>query len=209
LLLADEFWLLAHDDSTGRPRLSGGVLGLGLASAQIGELAGHGNVLLHRGQVHVRAGGAPPSDELTRAVLDTMETEPPGHPIRTWLVYLSRTAPERVARRLVRQGVLRREHTRKMLKQVVTYRPVDANRAAWPLARLSTALRRQSLMAEPDAVLAGLAVATGLDRLLIRDAGTEARDYLAHLVSSVALPYHELISHTEAAVGDAVLSRRA
>lgn len=206
--VADEFWLLAHDDVKGRPRLSTGVLGLGLAAALLGELVEHRAVGFQQGQVQLVA-GADPADPLARTLLAEMFAEPP-HPIRVWLVYLSRTADQRVAERLVGEGLLRRDSSRRLLKQVTTYQPCDANRAAWPLARLSTTLGRQSPMAEADTFLAALTVATGLDQLILRDAGHPgAPDYLTHLVTNLAAPYHELFSHTQAAVGDAVLSRRA
>lgn len=207
MLLADEYWLLAHDDRTGKPRLTSGMRGLGLAAALIGELIPEGNVLLQGGHVHARARTLP-SDRLSHEVLSQMLAEPQRHPIRTWLLFLSRTAPDAVAGRLVRQGVVRTRTSRRLLKQFVTYEPQDANQAAWPLARLATTLRRQSPMDDADAVLAALATATGLDQLILQGSDSAAKEYLTYVVSTLVAPYHELVKHTEAVVGDAVLSRR-
>lgn len=207
MLLADEFWLLAHDDVTGKPRLSGRVLGLGLAGALIGELVDCRNVTVQQGIVHVIS-RTPPADALTHTVLDQMDAEVRQHPVRTWLAYLSRTAAEMVGQRLVRAGMLRRDSSRRLLKQVAVYRPLDSNRAAWPTARLSTTLRRQSPLSEPDAFLAGLSVATGLDQVILDGAGPGPRDYLAHVVASLPAAHHQVVAHTEAAVGDAVLTQR-
>jgi hypothetical protein len=208
VLLADEFWLLAHDDVTGRPRLSSRVLGLGLAGALIGELVDTRNVVIQQGVVHL-VNRTPPPDALTHTVLDQIDAEVRQHPVRTWLAYLSRTTAEMVAQRLQRSGMVRRESSRRVLKQVTVYRPVDANRAAWPTARLSTTLRRQAPLSEPDAFLVGLAAATGLDQVILDGAGPGPRDYLAHVVASLPASQHQIVSYAEAAVGDAVLTQRS
>ncbi len=207
MLLADEYWLLAYDDRTGKPRVSGGMRGLGLAAALIGELIPDGNVVVQNGYLHARARELPP-DRLSHDVLAQMLAEPQRHPIRAWLLFLGRTAHDAVAERLVGQEILRPRTSRKLLKQLVTYEPLDANRVAWPMARLATALRRQSPVDEPDAVLTGLAAATGLDQLMLRGAEPAAKEYLAYVVSTLSTPYHTLVKHTEAVVGDTVLSRR-
>jgi hypothetical protein len=207
LLFADEFWLLAHDDSTGRPRLSGRVLGLGLAGALLGELLECQNIAVGRGLVYVTS-RTPPPDALAHTVLDQIDSEVQHHPVRTWLAFLSRTADDLVAQRLTRTGLLLRQSSRKLLKHVTVYRPVDSNQAAWPMARLSTTLRRQSPVTEGDAFLAGLALATGLDRVILDGAGPGPHDYLAHVVATLPAQQHQVVAHTEAAVGDAVLSQR-
>lgn len=208
MLFADEFWLLAHDDSTGRPRLSGRVLGLGLAGALLGELLESQNVAVGQGLVYITS-RTPPPDALAHTVLDQIDSEVQHHPVRTWLAFFGRTADDVVAQRLMRAGLLRKESSRKLLKQVTVYRPVDANRAAWPMARLSTTLRRQSPVPDGDAFLAGLALATGLDRAILDGAGPGPHDYLTHVVSSLPAQQRQLVAHTEAAVGDAVLSQRS
>lgn len=208
MLLGDDFWLLAHSEHTGKPRLSGRVLGLGMAAALIGELVYWRNVTVQGGFVQVH-NWDPPPDALAHTVLDQMAAELRSYSIRTWLVYFGRTADEMVGQRLSRTGMLRRETSRKLLKQVVSYVPVDVNKAAWPMARLATTLRRESPMEHTEAFLAGLAGATGLDQIMLDGAGPGPRQYLRHVVSGLAAPLYELVIHTQAAVGDAVLSQRA
>jgi len=60
-----------------------------------------------------------------------------------------------------------------------------------------------------DAFLAGLAAVTGLDKELLVDAPPSARRSLERLVTNAWPPVRELLVHTEAAVGDAVLHYRA
>jgi len=208
VLLGDEFWLLAHNEHTGKPRLSGRVSGLGLAAALIGELVYWQNVTVQGGFVHVIKLNPPP-DALGHTMLDQMVAEHSPYSTRTWLAFFGRTADEMVAQRLWRTGTLRQETSRKLLKQVVSYVPVDTNKAAWPMARIATTLRRESPMEHTDAFLAGLATATGLDQLMLGGAGAGPRQYLGHVMSGLAAPLYELVIHTQSAVGDAVLSQRA
>jgi Golgi phosphoprotein 3 (GPP34) len=208
LPLGDEFWLLAHNEQTGKPRLSDGILGLGLAAALIGEVVYSRNVTVRGGYVLV-VDMTPPQDPLAHHVLAQMAAEASTHTTRTWLVYLGRGAAQQVGERLWRAGVLRQETSRRFLKQVTSYVPVDANKAGWPMARIATTLRRESPMEHADAFLAGLAGAAGLDRIMLDGAGPGPRRYLAHVVGGLAAPFHELVVQTQAAVGDAVLSQRA
>jgi hypothetical protein len=208
VLLGDEFWLISHHEHTGKPRLSARVLGLGLAGALLGELVYYRSVTVQNGYVHVVT-RTPPPDALAHSLLDQVAAEVHPYTLRTWLVYFSRNATELVAERMWRAGGLRQETSRKLLKQVVTYLPVDPARAAWSMARLSTTLRRQAPMEHADAFMAGLALATGLDQVMLDGAGAGPHQYLSHVVAGLAAPLHQLVVHTQAAVGDAVLSQRA
>lgn len=80
--------------------------------------------------------------------------------------------------------------------------------AAWPVVRLAMGLRQRTPLDEHDVFLAGLAEATGLDEYLIRDADHRdwARGYLRHLISTVSAPAAELLAHTRAAVGNALVA---
>lgn len=103
MLLADEFFLIALDDRTGRLRLSSKVFGLGAAGALLGEL-----LLEEREGDRLRVlSQRPPGDALTHGTLDRLLTETVAHPVRTWLVFLARTATEQVADRLWRNGIVR------------------------------------------------------------------------------------------------------
>jgi hypothetical protein len=71
---------------------------------------------------------------------------------------------------------------------------------------LSTELRRGPLDLT-DTVLAGLTVATGLDRYVFSESHAAAR--VADLVAGLPPPLQELIAHTQAVVGQAVLTYRS
>lgn len=209
IVLADEFFLLAHHDVDGRPRLHSRAVGLGLAAALVGEL-------LSGRQVEIRDGGLvvvdrrPPADAVSHAVLDTLLWESQRHTVRVWLAFLSAQAPTQVADRLVRAGQLRVVTARRFLgPAITTYRPADMNKAAWPWASLSTRLRDGTPLDYPGACLAGLVLATGLDRWLLDGAAPAAGAYLRTVATGLWPPMRELLTYTEAAVGAAVMTHRA
>lgn len=108
-----------------------------------------------------------------------------------------------------RAGHVRKEVARRLLRQTVTWVPTDVNAAYLPWWRLTTNLRAEKPMDHGDAFLAGLAAATGLGPDLLRDAPPSARRYLESLATALWQPLRELLLHTQAAVGDAVLHYRA
>ncbi|WFE26883.1 GPP34 family phosphoprotein [Solwaraspora sp. WMMD791] len=208
MLLADEFFLLAHHDVTGRPRLHPRAVGLGLASAVLAELVTVGAVAVDAGQIWV-VNPAAPADALGRSAIRLLLDEPEHTALRIWLTVLSERAPTHVAHRLVAGGVVQAEQSRRLLRSRTVYVPVDMNTAAWPWARLSMRLRRGEPLTEPDLFLAGLSVETGLDTYLLDGAPPEASRHLASLLRSLRPDLRSLLRHTGAAVGNAVLSGRA
>ncbi len=91
----------------------------------------------------------------------------------------------------------------------VTYEPVNMNVAAWPGVRLHLALDNRSPLSDHDVVLSGLVLATGLDQHVLWNLDPEARQDLLRLFRYLPPPLRELLAYAEAAVGEAVLSRRA
>jgi hypothetical protein len=205
---ADDFFRLAHDDGTGRPRLNRVATGLGLAAALLGELTWLGKITVQDGSLYL-IDSSPPDDALAHALLAQVLAEPQHREVRIWLEFFSREAQDQVARRLWQAGHVRKEVSRRLLRQSVTWVPTDVNVAYHPWWRLTTHLHGQKPMDHGDAFLAGLAAVTGLDRELLLDAPPSARRALESLVTAVWPPLRELLMHTEAAVGDAVLHYRA
>lgn len=207
MLLADEFFLVALDDRTGRLRLSPNVFGLGLAGALLGELVLEERITVDGDRLQVR-NRRPTTDALTHTILDHLLAEATVHPLRTWLVFLARRSREQVAERLWRAGHIRRERSRRLWHTELIYPPTDVNTAYQPTARLSNALSRGYQFTWPDAALAGLVLATGLDGHLLYTSDPAGRDYLRHIVEHLTPSLHGLVWHLHAAVGDAVLTGR-
>ncbi|MFF5173079.1 GPP34 family phosphoprotein [Micromonospora sp. NPDC000089] len=204
MLIADEFFLIAHNDSRGKAKLHAGATGLGLAGALLGELVLFGRITVANGLVTI-VDRRPPPDALAHTVLDQLVGEPQHQELRTWLSFLAQSSTGSVGERLSRAGVLRRQETRRLLRASVSYVPIDLNAAAWPAIRLRAVLERADPPSVADGALLGLVSATGLHREVLWNAGPRAQHRLGVLTQSLPPPLKELAAHTEAAVGAAVL----
>ncbi|HEY2950277.1 MAG TPA: GPP34 family phosphoprotein [Micromonosporaceae bacterium] len=207
MLLADEFYFVAHEYTTGKPRLQPSAAGLGLASGLLGELVLLGRITVRDGTLAI-LDPRPPEDALAHATLDALAGDRRQRAVRTWLAVLGETAVEDVANRLLRAGYLKIKGVRRGFRTVVTYLPVDASTAAWPANRLHHMFTTYTPMTVPDAMLAGLASATGLTDRILRDGGAHARRYFVHALESLPAPLRELTAQTEALVGAAVREQR-
>ncbi|PZG08048.1 GPP34 family phosphoprotein [Micromonospora craterilacus] len=205
--LADEFFYLAHDDQTGRPRLFESATAHGLAAALLGELYGEGRVTFEGRHVRV-VNASPPKDWLQHLVLDRLVAEPRHTATRTWLAFLGTTAYEQVATRMWQLGLLRLEQVGRLWRQRTVYVPTDMNTAAWSWARLSFQLRNYQALNAFDLTLAGLAAHTQLDPILLDGTPLATRAFLRQQIEHAPLPVRDLLADLGAVVGGAVLSHR-
>ena len=136
--LADDLYLVAHHEQTGKPHLQPRALGLGLAGGLLAELMLSRSIRLWRGRV-MAADASPPGDGLARSVLGQVAGEREHLPPRDWLLYLARTATVDVAGRLEQAGYLTRATTWRFGRGV-RWVPVDADSAFAPLVRVKSAL---------------------------------------------------------------------
>jgi hypothetical protein len=210
LPLADDLFLAAHDTSRGKSLLSPATLGLGLAAALLGELILWRRMDLRDGRIAV-VDDRPTTDPATTAVLEQIMKEAQHRQVRDWIAFLATgVATDLVARRLVRTGLVQRQERRGLLGTKVAFVPVDSSTAGWPGSRVRVAIGRGELLDVPDLMLTGLILATGLDQhvfvtLDARDRG-QMFDQLRRRLPAML---QELVGHAEAAVGDAVMARRA
>ncbi|MEU8270968.1 GPP34 family phosphoprotein [Sphaerisporangium sp. NPDC049002] len=203
LRLANDLFFVMHDDITGRMRLAPRLTGLALAAALVGELMLTGRVTVGLAARQIRlvpVDTAPTGDAVTQSALDHIVAEP-SHRFRTWLQFLARTAYADVAARMTAEGLLRPASGRLTRRQA----PVDPNTAAWPVGRLNLAIQRSQPLDAQDGVLLGLLTVTGGGRLVLWDQNPA---YLSRSRSALPLPLQELVTQTEAAIGDSVISRR-
>lgn len=207
LLLADEFFFTAHDDVTGRSRCGEGRVGLGLAGALLGELLLFGSIHIDRREVIVRDTRVL-DDALAYAVLELIIRNGNVTTVRDWLQYLSESAPEQVAQRLMSAGQVRPVQVRRLMRTRTAYLPVDMNVAAWPMVRLAGKLSKREPLTTSDIVLSGLIAATELEAHVSQYASADVGHYLRELLTTLPTPLQALLSEIEAAVGDAVLSHK-
>jgi Golgi phosphoprotein 3 (GPP34) len=203
--LADDLYLMAHHDVSGRPFLQPRATGLGLAGALLAEL-----VLARRIDIGpqgvVAASRKPPQDKLAARVLDQVARERERRPAGEWLAFLGTTAAADVAGRLEEAGYLTRVASRRP-RHSPRWVPADSDCAFVAVARARAALDPARPVTAPAAVLAGLAAACGLCPRLLAYAAPGARspeDAALELRAGL----RDLIAQTRAAVDSAVLAHR-
>jgi len=204
-VLADQYFLIAHEDRTGRSRLHPRATGLGLAAALIGELILDGRVGIADGDLII-LDRHPPADALAHDILDLLVAQARHRDVRTWLAFLSQDAAARVGERLMRLGAVEPVVRRRMLSTQTLYMPNSAeqrNAAAWAPARLANLLVRGIEMSVSDRILVGLIAATGLTRYVLYDfeMHRQAFQTLPNAVESLPSDLRELVEYTEASVG--------
>jgi Golgi phosphoprotein 3 (GPP34) len=205
--LADELYLAAHDDVTGKPRLHPRAVALGIAAGLLAELMLGGQLTVARGGTLAAVPDAPaPGDALAARVLARVaaEREPLG--MRDWLAFLARTAAAEVAGRLERAGYLEPVPVRWPLGRD-RWVPADQSRAFAAVVRARSALDPARPLTVPAAALAALAGASGLRPLLLQYAPAAARS--PGEITAVLPPgVRDLIAHARAAADSALLAGR-
>jgi hypothetical protein len=204
-VLADQYFLIAHEDRTGRSRLHPRATGLGLAGALIGELILEGRVGIAEGDLII-LDRHPPTDALAHDILDLLIAQSRHRDVRTWLAFLSQDSAARVGERLMRLGAVEPVVRRRMLSTQTLYMPNSAeqrNAAAWAPARLANLLVRGIEMSVSDRLLVGIIAATGLTRHVLYDFEMHRHAFqtLPNAVESLPSDLRELVEITEASVG--------
>jgi len=204
--LADDLYLMAHHEVSGKPHLAPRAVGLGLAGALLAELILAGSIRLSPGGVVV-AGRTPPEDVLARSVLGLVLSEREHYAARDWLLFLARTAAGDVAGRLGQSGYLAQAASRRP-RGGQRWVPVSPDCAFAPISRVLSVLDPARPVTVTAAALAGLASACGLGPRVLMYA-PRARRGLEDAAGQLPAGLRDLIAQTRAAVDSAVLSHRA
>jgi hypothetical protein len=206
LLLADDFYFVAHDSISMKCQLPDRVLRFGLAAALLGEQALYLTINFRAGQLRIVERPPLPKESLARAIFDLLRTNWHITSVRYWLRYLSAGSYEHVVQRLTRAGLLRAREERRLFRTVVVHGPTRATPVGAAEGRLASGLGKRHTLDLPDLVLAGLVEATGLDERLLAGTPPKTRKYLDELLAGLPPGLSNLIEETRAAVADAVLS---
>jgi Golgi phosphoprotein 3 (GPP34) len=214
--VADDLYLIAHHEVSGRPYLSPRSAGIALAGGLIAELMAVQTpaVTLDRGFLIpcYRKNGAPvarfarPDDPVPGHVLDQIVAESAPRPVRDWLLFLGKTAAADVAGRLERAGYLTRPAGRTPLRARPLV-PVEGDWSQCALLRAQAALTGARTLTGYSALLTGLTVASGLG---FRFAGLpkESARSAGEATRVLPGPLRELIAQVRVAADAAVLSAR-
>lgn len=213
--VADELYLIAHHENTGRPYLPPRSLGVGMAGGLLAELmaAQAPAVTVDRGHVvplcspHTgQAAGVRPDEPVAGRVLDLIMAESPPRLARDWLLFLGSTSAAQVAGRLERSGYLIRPPGR------VPWRasrpvPADGDWSVCALLRARAALDAARVLTPYSALLTGLTVACGLGFRFSDLPGAPGRT-AAEATRVLPRPLQELIAHVQVTADNIVLSAR-
>jgi hypothetical protein len=205
-VLADQYYLIAHEDRTGRSRLHPRATGLGLAAALLSELVLEGRIGVTDGDLFVIDRHAP-ADALEHDILDLLIAQPQHRDVRTWLAFLSQDAGLRVGERLMRLGAVEPIVRRRMLgSPSITYMPNSAqqrNAAAWASTRLANLLVRGMELSVVDQLLVSLVSATGLTRHVLYgfEQYPHAFQYVPNAAFGLPSDLREIVEYTEASIG--------
>jgi hypothetical protein len=207
-LIADDLFLMAHHETTGRPYLQPRALGLGLAAGLLAELILMETITIRRQANVAVINRMTASEPLARDVCTVLRSESGPRPIRDWLLFLSRTAAEDVAFRLERAGYLVQANGRTR-RRAQRWQPAEAHSAFTSVLRACSALDSTQTLTVHAAVLAGLAGAAGLAFRIDEHASPRATRRLEDVVAQLHPVLRELIYQTQAVVDSAVLAHRA
>ena len=209
--VADDFYLVAHEERSGRCLVPSRVVGAGLAAGLVAELLLSGHLQVIEGRVFPVPVESLPGDPVGRGLLDAVYGSRSGRGVADWLTHLSVDAVSDVRSRLVLDGGLARTAVRGLLgRRRTVFLSTDPNAAVWPAIRLANELSRGEPMSPQDIVLAGLVSVTGLlDTVLWLRPDHEpgfARAVEVRRVLPAGLA--EVVAHLEVAVGRTVLAGR-
>jgi Golgi phosphoprotein 3 (GPP34) len=202
--VADDLWLMAHHETSGKPFLQPRPLGIGVAGGLLAELMLTGHVIVGFDRAVV-ARPARPGDGLARLVHERIAGEPGRLPLPEWLLFLARTAAVDVALRLEGAGYLVRAGRRAWGGP--RWVPTDADRAFAALLRARPAVDAARPLTAHAVVLAGLSAGCGLRFRLeqyLPPAGRTVEETVAQLPPDL----QKLTGAVQAAVDGAVLTHR-
>lgn len=165
--LADDLFLIAHDDYTGKAAAPPRTLDPALAGALLGELALDGRITVANGQVFL-ADDRPRQEPVADRILNEVIHRGDGHSARAWVRFLTPRVRHQVGERLVTAGTVRRDRARRLnLRTTVRWPGVDPNQVAVPRVVLTTLLDRDDEALDTrTAMLAALVRSGGVLRVL-------------------------------------------
>jgi Golgi phosphoprotein 3 (GPP34) len=207
LPLADEFFLVGHDEYSGKPRVNAEVVHTGLAGAVLAELVLTGRATIADGFVVTRD-QRPYGEHVTDAALAEILKQHDAHPVRSWVEYLREDVRDMVSPRLVSAGLVQRVQMRSMLRHTVRFPATDPIRAIAPQARLRYIVDHPDMLDSQSGMLAALVRVTGLEHVIGAATGREARELLGRIADQLPENLRAIAAGVDAAVANIALTVR-
>lgn len=206
--LADEFFLINHNDLTGKPVIRRDLLNLGLVVALLAELIMDGRVGMREGRATV-LDETGHGDNATDFIIASLAAQWSTYPVRTWTDNLDDTAYELVARRLVERGTVRRVRTRQLLGSRKDIFLTAKREAVQPLLLMEAMIKNPEDADVQGALLLTMVATAGAEHVLAslpdRD---RVRAAVTELSASLSAELTELIAGFEEAITARLLSIR-
>lgn len=206
LPLADEVFLVSHDEYTGKPRLSAPVLGTLLAGAVLGELALAHRVTVGEGRTVRVLDQGRHGERVTDAAMAEILKEQTEHTVRIWLQALREHAVTMVALRLSHAGLIAGDVTRSARK-APRYQPTDPLKAGGPAARLRYLVDNPHAVEEQGAVLGALVMLAGLESVVLGSSPRQVRESLTQMVARLRPDLRSLVASVESVLFSIALGR--
>jgi Golgi phosphoprotein 3 (GPP34) len=213
--LADDLFLICHNERSGRCRVTQRSAGIGLAAGMLAELVLGGHLAVRDGRLCPGPATSGPTDRMLQDVLASMSLTamgPPRRDVATWLKFLAIEAVEDVRHRLIGEGAMAQVAARTLGRgRRTVYVPTDPNAAVWPAIRLAKHLSQGLPMTVEDKVLTGLVTAIGQlgDVLWLRPDHDPGWDRARELRRELSPELNVLVAHADALVGQGVLAGRS
>ena len=208
--LAADFFLIAHDEFSGKLRISPDLLGCGLVGAQLAELIMANRLSVEGGRVLVTEVRGD-CDEVGAYIAESISRQTTTHSVRVWIDTFREVLYELVARRLVDEGVVRREQGGRQLmrRRPDRFPATDLLAAARPRLRLEHMLRTPQEFDLPGAIIAVLVGAVGAETVLDPEIDRNAtRELLTRLEENLPEDVRSLVEGVRAAVAAVSLTIR-
>jgi len=200
--LAADFFLIVHDEFSGKVRISLDLLCCGLVGSQLADLIVANRLAVEGGRVLVTDDRSEARDEVGDYVVESISRQTSTHSVRVWVDTLQEVLYELIGRRLINDGVVRREQGGRQLmrRRPDRFPATDLLAAARPRLRLEHMLRTPQEFDLPGAILAVLVGAVGVETVLDPEIDrTAARELMTRLEENFPADLRALIEGVRAA----------
>jgi hypothetical protein len=199
--LAAGFFLVAHDEFSGKLRIARDRLGHGLVAAELAQLLIAGRIAIADGRVVLTDSYAAEPNDVDRYVLDSVQRHQSVRSVRAWVESLSEPLYELIAQRLEVMGIVRREAGGGLVRRKPDRFPgVDLLTAARPRMRLERMIRSPKELDLPGAFTVTLLWALGAEGALDPEIDKNAaRELVQQVNEHLPADLHSVLAGARAA----------